>query len=1053
VRAGLGLVEQSRHVSEVGRTGFSIRVGMNTGLVAVGGQTKAEDTLVGTTVHLAKRMESAAPVGGVLISHETWRHVRGLFDIQESEPVTAKGFTEPVRAYVVLRAKARSFHQPLRGVEGLETRMVGREAELKYLQEALLNTLESCEGQVITVSGEAGVGKSRLVEEFQNWVELRPEHILLYQGRGSAEGQAQPNGLLRDVFADRFEILEDDSPNTVREKFVLGLQQGLIEEAEMKAHLLGQMLGYDFSNSPHLKGVLGDGEQLHNRGMMYLGEYFIQISRREPVVMLLEDVHWADDSTLDVVGWLEQRMRKLRMLVVCAGRETLYQRRPYWGEGEERHTRVSLKPLTKRESLELVLEILRRVAHLPDILRELIVEGAEGNPFYLEELIKMLIEDGVIVKGEIEWRVELERLQETSVPSTLSGVLQARLDSLPPEERKVLQEASVVGRQFWDRVVAYLHSGGKPVMQSTLLQERLSSLRGRELIFRREASAFAETHEYLFKHDLLRDVTYESVLKKVRRAHHSLVADWLIANVGDRTSEYAGLISEHLVLAGREQEAVEFLLKAGEAAQSAYSNLEAENFFRRVLDLKPNDPQQAMALQRLGLALQKQGKSEEATQMLRQAIELCRKLHDQDGLAQNIYELSRSLLTGLSQDPLESWPACQQGLKELEAATDSPGLARLLSETGRAAFFTDQPIEVITAYCQPAIEMAKRLELLEVQLDASITLGIANLDIDESISILERAATQAEANNLLPIAARACFNLDSAYCFKYDFINAQVYLRKSIELNRKIGANWQALSGFYELVADSAQTGNLKEISALVREFLDGVSFPEERLAFFHSSFAYIRDLYMGEWAQGLERARLELAQARQRVDTNEIVRQSYRIVNLCIEQFYLLGQGDLSEAETALRESIDIRRENPIFRGWLFQDWLAQILILQGRLEEGRLSWTEPETIWGQKNSFHKDHEYTARYFLAKAEGRWDEALMIAQSLVDRFEGSGATWYQARYRIYVGDALRGRDDPGDRERARQVYREALDIFTKMGADGYSQALQERLETLPMEQI
>jgi len=1055
VRAGLGLVEEAKQVGEaMGLAGFAVRVGVNTGLVALGGQTEAEDTLMGSAVNLASRLESAAPVGSVLISHETYRQVGGLFDILESEPVIAKGFAEPVRAYHVLQAKARSLRQPLRGVEGLETRMVGREGELKFLQDALTSTLESGEGQVVTVSGEAGVGKSRLLEEFQNWLELRPERMWFYQGRGRVEGQGQPFALLREVFADRFGILEDDDPETVQEKLVHGLQQGWNEQEEMKAHLLGQMLGYDFKNSPHLKGVMGNGEQLRNRGMMYLGAYFMEMSHQRPVVMSLEDIHWADDSTLDAINWLEERMGKLRMLVVCAGREALYERRPYWGEGEERHTRLSLKPLTKRESRELVEEILRHVSHLPDVLRELIVEGAEGNPFYLEELIKMLIEDGVIVKGETKWRVEQERLQETAVPSTLTGVLQARLDGLPTEERVVLQEASVVGRQFWDRVVAYVHAGGKPEAFTGLLQERLSSLRGRELIFRRESSAFADAREYLFKHDLLREVTYESVLKKVRRIHHALVADWLIANAGARSSEYAGLIGEHLVLGERGQEAVAYLLRAGDTALEANACKEAEGCFRRALDLKPSEAQQAVTLQGLGEALGKQDQREEAIQVLRQGIELCRKLGEQDGLAQAYYSLALVLWQFRYQDTSESWPICQQGVKELEAAPDSPGLARLLGETGRAAYFSHQPKEVIDAYCQQAIEMAERVRLVDVQLNARITLGLANLDVDESIRVFEQAASQAEAYGLWEIAGRAYNNLSVWKEMKYDFIAGREHHRKALEYFSKVGAISMAIPLLSNLVDDYIYTGRMKEVPALVAKYLEGISIPEQRATECQQEITRAIHLSEGEWAQAIELSRLKLMEARKSNDLPAITYHNSNIALACLEMAHLNGQGDLSEAEAALRENLEILQENPLLGGKVINLFdLAMVEALRGHSEEARTWLTQGEEQLNPKNEDEKWYRDLAKCYLACSEGRWDEGLIIAQSYGDRFRKYGGTWFQARFMIEVGDCLSGRDSPGDREQARQVYQEALDLFTEMGANGYAQALKRRLESLPAERI
>jgi class 3 adenylate cyclase len=498
--------------------GFNVRVGVNTGLVMLGGETEAENTLMGAAVNLAARLESAAPPGGLLISHDTYRHIRGVFDVEPWEPLQVKGFAEPVQVYRILSARPRAFRLYSRGVEGVETRMVGREAELKHLQDALLTTIEEAEGQLVTIVGDAGVGKSRLLYEFQEWIELLPPPaVTFYEGRAQLESQGLPYGLLRDLFEFRFQIQEDDSREVAREKIQSGFGEvfGKGDESLMRSHILGQLLGYDFSASPHLTGVLNDAEQLRNRGLIYLGEYLREVSAQSPVVIFLEDIHWADDSTLDALNWLGERMHRQRLLVVCTTRQSLFERRPYWGEGVSFHRRINLEPLTRRESRQLVADILKLAEQVPPKLSDMVVEGAEGNPFYLEELVKMLVENGVIIKGGEHWHIEAERLAQLEVPPTLSGVLQARLDSLSPEERAILQQASVVGRHFWDRVVAHIQVAGDEIDE--IVSGTLLSLRQRELIYRREESAFADAHEYIFKHDILREVTYESVLKRLRR--------------------------------------------------------------------------------------------------------------------------------------------------------------------------------------------------------------------------------------------------------------------------------------------------------------------------------------------------------------------------------------------------------------------------------------------------------------------------------------------------------------------------------------------------------
>jgi predicted ATPase len=317
---------------------------------------------MGDAVNLAARMEQSAPPGGILITQATYRHVRGVFDVVQQPPLQVKGKAEPVQAYQVERAKPRAWRLASRGVEGVETRMLGREAELLVLQEAYQEAVEARETRVVTVLGEPGVGKSRLLDEFTAWVDLEPEEVWYFRGRASAEGRVVAYGLWRDLFAYRFDILETDGASLALDKFRSGMADLL--EAE-KADLVGYLVGFDFAASPHMATGL-DGESLGQMAAAYLARYLEGLARQEPVVVLLEDLHWADDASLDLLGQVVERAPAAPMLVVGAARPELLERRPHWGEGREAYSRLELKPLSKRASRALVREILHRVREMPD---------------------------------------------------------------------------------------------------------------------------------------------------------------------------------------------------------------------------------------------------------------------------------------------------------------------------------------------------------------------------------------------------------------------------------------------------------------------------------------------------------------------------------------------------------------------------------------------------------------------------------------------------------------------------------------------------------------
>ncbi|HOU41550.1 MAG TPA: adenylate/guanylate cyclase domain-containing protein, partial [Promineifilum sp.] len=396
VRAALAMQMAVAHFCQTHHAPLALRIGINTGPVILGPVgTTGEFTAMGDAVNLASRLEHAAPVGGILISHDTYRHVRGIFDVQPPAPLTVKGKAEPVQTYIVLRAKPRAFRMATRGVEGIETRMVGREAELDALRQAFTDAVGASQTCVATVIGEAGVGKSRLLYEFDNWIELRPEEITYFKGRGTPNTQHVPYSLFRDLFALRFDILDSDSAAVALEKFQAGMA-GFLDPDH--AAIAGHWLGFDFSASEAAGRLLGTAG-FAQAAQAYLTRYFRRVVAEGPAVVFLEDIHWADDPSLDLTQHLVAALPAAPLLVVALARPAFFERRRGWGEDSAAFRAVRLSPLSREAARALVDEILQRADAIPASLRDLIVNSAEGNPFYVEELVKMLIEQGVIERG------------------------------------------------------------------------------------------------------------------------------------------------------------------------------------------------------------------------------------------------------------------------------------------------------------------------------------------------------------------------------------------------------------------------------------------------------------------------------------------------------------------------------------------------------------------------------------------------------------------------------------------------------------------------------
>jgi predicted ATPase len=835
---------------------------------------------MGDTVNVASRLEHAAPIGGILISHDTQRHVTGIFDVETLEPITVKGKSEPIQVYVVRGERQRQFRMTTRGVEGVETPMIGRQAELDRMQAVLARMQAEQTPHMITVVGEAGVGKSRLLDAFARGL-TGPVH--LFRGRTDQRTSTLlPYALIRTLLADRFEIQDSDRATVARAKLTHGIAAVVGEEGVEHAHFIGHLIGLDFAGSPYLRGLLSDARQVRALAFNYLTRFFAALAQERPVVLFLDDIHWADDGSLDLLDHLMQEGDPIPLLLVGLTRPTLFERRPTWGSPAAQYTRLDLSPLSEADSRRLVTEILRKVPQIPPDLSNLIVHGAEGNPFYLEELIKMLIEDQVIVKGAEQWQVETGRLADIRVPPTLAGVLQARLDALGPGERETLQRAAVVGRTFWESAVETL--GTARIEERPPAHEILSRLAGKELIFDHEVATFHNEQEYVFRHALLHDVTYESVLRRLRRVYHAQVADWLIAHSGERVAEYAGLIGQHYELAGEPAAAAPWYGAAAKQAQDTYALAPAIDYYRKALAFLPTGARESAErvtlYEGLGEVLRLEARFPEADDAFRAMEQEARAIGD--GAAQ------ARALTGLaqSQDGQGDHRAALDSATRAEAAARQAGaqveLAMALFMRGwelyrlgdaEAALDLGEQALALTKLLSTPVELSFSLSLLGA---AHNTLGHA----DQAIQYMEQALELDRSRGALHDVASSLNNLGSAARDRGDYGTAAARYEEALMVARKIGFRWGEMS--YRSALSGAWVG-LGEYAAAEAAQRQVIALPPAaRWVGLSSAYRYLAEacLGQGKLAAALDAALQALERSRDTARP-EPAGQAWRVLGL----------------------------------------------------------------------------------------------------------------------------------------------------------------------------
>jgi len=588
LRAALDMIDELAAFNLHHSTDLGLHFGINTGHVIAGGigtRGRQEYSVMGDAVNLAARLEDASERGESLVGPDTYRLTAPLFEFQTLEPIRVKGKAEPVQVYRLLAAKA--VRGKVRGIEGLESALVGRDDEFGALQEAV-ERLQSGIGGIVTVVGEAGLGKSRLVAELRkqlstlNFQLSTPQWV---EGRCLSYGGSVAYLLWLDVLRGMLGVTADASPDAVRDALRERVQVLCPDRFDEVYPYLVRLMSLPLTGEEEdaLRGL--DGESLKFVTFRAVETLIESVARKQPLVIVCEDLHWADPTSIEFLDRLLTLTDRAPLLIICVFRPETEHR--CWQIKEtaarvyrHRHTDLWLDPLSAAESETLVGNLLH-VEDLPQELGGRILSHAEGNPFYVEEIIRSLIDGGAIVRDEASGRWQaMEGVADIVLPDTLHGVLMARIDRLQEETKRVLQLASVIGRVFFYRVLAEI------AREERQLDTRLLTLQREQLI--RERARVPEL-EYIFKHHLTQEAAYNGLLKKERRAYHRQVAEALERLFPERAEELVGLLAHHWERAGETGRAVAYLRQAGEQAAAQFANAEAVSYFGRALSLTPEE--------------------------------------------------------------------------------------------------------------------------------------------------------------------------------------------------------------------------------------------------------------------------------------------------------------------------------------------------------------------------------------------------------------------------------------------------------------------------------
>jgi len=613
VRAGLRIAEGAEELVAVGGAPLRLRVGVNTGetLVRLGANPgSGERVLAGDAINTASRLQSVAPEMGVAVGISTFEATSVVFDYVELEPATLKGKSEPVRVFHARSPRAR-FGTDLTRTH--DSPFIGREIDLAMLKGVFDKTVAASSVQLVTVVGEPGLGKSRLVAELFAYTDGRPELVTWRQGRCLPYGEGITFWALGEILKAHTGILESDPPMVARDKLDAVLPEG--EEREWFKQRLLPLLGIEATSS-------AEREELFTAWRRFLEG----IADDSPTVLVFEDLHWADEAMLAFLEHLADLAEGVPLLLVGTARPELYERHPHYTDGMRNANTISLAPLTDEETARLVSALLD-AAVIPAELQQPILERAGGNPLYAEEFVRLLRDRDLLFQKGSSW--ELKEGAEVPFPDSVQALIAARLDTLEPDAKSLLADAAVIGKVFWAGAVTQMGDRDPQTVTATLRE-----LSRKELVRPSRQSSMEGEAEYAFWHVLARDVAYNQLPRASRATRHVAAAKWIESKAPDRVEDLADVLAYHYTAAldlataaGNTDQAAElhapalrFLILAGERALGLDTTAALASLDRALALTRPGHAERGDVLALVGRAQVFAGHNVEAREALEEAI-------------------------------------------------------------------------------------------------------------------------------------------------------------------------------------------------------------------------------------------------------------------------------------------------------------------------------------------------------------------------------------------------------------------------------------------------
>ncbi|MEX2203528.1 MAG: adenylate/guanylate cyclase domain-containing protein [Actinomycetota bacterium] len=930
VRASLRIAEAIEELNEE-RPGLdlAIRAAVNTGeaVVTLGARPEAgEGFVTGDVVNVASRLQGIAPVGGVVVGELTYRATRGVIEYEELDPVSVKGKEEALPVWRAVEARSRF------GVDveqQTQVPLIGRDRELNLLRELFGGIERDATAQLVTLVGEPGVGKSRLVWEFQRFVDDLPDIVYWRQGRCLPYGEGITFWALGEVVKSHAGILESDTPEQAASKLDLAVSEIVDEEGERD---------WIRSRLEPLVGLSEEAQTAEREESFTAWRTFLEaIASTRALVLVFEDLHWADPAMLAFVEHLADWASGVPLFVLCTARPELYERDPSWGGGKRNHTAVSLSPLTSDETAQLIGALLDRTV-LPAETQTALLARAGGNPLYAEEFIRMLVDRGVLARSGASWELTSGE-DEIPVPETVQALIAARLDTLSPERKALLQDAAVIGKVFWAGALAEM--GGIDPRQ---VREGLHDLARKELLRPARRPSIEGETEYAFWHLLVRDVAYGQIPRASRADKHQAAAVWIEKIAGERLADSSELLAYHyeqaLELARAvgvdtgevEKEAFRFLMLAAERALRLDVS-KASVYFERALALtRPGDPNRFAALMLGGhLAVSGGASGERADELLTEAATEARAMGDQPGEAAALAWLSRNAWQ--QGDTARQTELIAAAMRIMEGRPGSAELANVLSRLVASHGLAGRSAQAIAA-SEEALPLVREFGsetdlavVLQMRGQARTDMG----DVEGGFADLREGLRIALESSPAGFTAAAHVNLGDNVWFAEGPEKGQALYEAGAEIGDRRGAarhaDWARMQTMWTSYDLGAWDSLLDVGQGILNREIERGSGAGTQLTVLTDT--YRRDVLLHRGVPNAdERIEEALLPRAREIGDGQVVVPAFRVAALARGD-----HGDVAGALALVEELDELLRGRIGFRSWLL-DWASRVCLAAGAVE-----------------------------------------------------------------------------------------------------------------------